>query len=327
MKRMGLAALLLAAASPSSAGILGAGWMDLRSLPANTRPGAVAVQIDTREAVRRGYRPTLSLAINGIVLTHLPASGTEVTRLAMPLQDRLLSIRNRVEVAAAVPGCDTPACADALETVRLTSPARFTLSSPEAAPTDFSQLVTRFRAGVAVDAHGQEAQRLADLFLAEVAPQAPRTEQGPARIHVGAEPPAGLLPLIRFDLGPVGLRRSDGPQILSANDVAARTTVQVLRFGREPLVWIRPGAAVPTRMEFDSGDIAMFDAEGRDIAFSTKRDRAVEIAFPEGVDPYGGHRRTMIYRLVLLALWLVASIFLFRFFRKLPRPQRSDAAA
>lgn len=327
MRALALSLLTLASAAPVQA----ASWqgnLDLRTLPANTRPSAIAVAVDAREAAARGFTPVISIAVNGIVVAHLPASRTDLTRLSMPLQDRLLSVRNMVEVAASLPDCEAGPCAEALATARPAGPARLSLSSPEAAATDFSQLVTRFRAGVTVHADGADAGRLADLFLREIAPAAPRGTNGPAHLYIDAEPPAGLHPLIRFDLGPVRLMRSDGPEILSAEQLDARTTVQVLRFGAEPVVWIRPGTGpLPRSMTLDAGDVAIFDERGRDIAFSTARDRAVDITYGEGVDPSGGHRRTLIFRLGLLLLWLVASLFLFRFFRKLPRPQRSDAAA
>lgn len=323
-----LAGTLLAAGAPASAAEVA--WryqLDLRDLPASTRPAEVSAVVDARVAARAGTATLVSLAVNGIVVARRSAAREGPTVVHARIEDRLLSTRNSIEVSAAAPQCLN--CEAALATARPVSAPRFRLEPPSGGATDFSQVVTRYRAGLAVRATSAEDRQLAALVKDALGPRAPADAKAKAVIHAGATPPGGVTPPLRFDLGPVRLVRSDGVEIASDDTLRRSTVVQLLRAGDRPLVWVRPGkaGAVPPELRLDEGDVALFDATGRTLEFSTKRDRAVRIAYGAGVDAYGANRTMELWRFGLLAFWLIATVFLAIVFRRLPRPQQSAAAA
>lgn len=301
--------------------------LDLRELPANTRPASVGVEVDARRAARAGLRPTVAIAVNGIVVGRTAARRTTPTRMAAPLQGRLLSVRNRVEVSLSAECGDDP-CRRLLSATPAPDTIRFTLGKPEAGVTDLSQIVTRLRPGIAFRSDGGAlAGPLAAQLRAALAPHAPADPRAAATVLISRAPPAWARPPLRFDLGPVRLQRSDGATILPAAAMASITAVQLIRGGDRPIVWVRPAddGSLPPRMEIDQGDVALFDRAGRVIGFSTRRDRAVRIAHAPGVDADGAARATAIWRLSLLSLWLAVSVALFLFWRRLPRPARAVA--
>ncbi|MBN8845076.1 MAG: hypothetical protein J0H88_17715 [Sphingomonadales bacterium] len=302
--------------------------LDLRTLPADSRPTAARVEIDARGVGSLARDTWISIAINGMVIARHRASRGKVTVVDVPLQDRLLSTRNQIEIAASVRGCAKD-CDAQLAAIRPVTPLRFRLGKPQAEVDDFSQLVTAYRAGIAVHAPGPREQALSAVVRAALAPAAPLDPSARASIHVGDSPPPGTAPMIRFDHGPVRLLREDGPVIFAPDALARMTVVQILRGRDRPLIWVRPGEGdLPSELDLSDGDIALFDAGGRAMAFSTLRDhRAVRIDYPGGYDPYGGERRMMIWRFGLLGFWLIASAFLLFVYRRLPRPQVSEAAA
>jgi len=286
--------------------------LDLRDLPAGTRPEMLQAAVDASGAARQGLRPMVSLAINGNVVERRFASAGGPTPIRYRPEDRLLSVHNRVEIAVSLPFCEGAACAGALADASLAAPLSYSVEAPRALPTDFAQAATRMRAGLAIEAGDARGRRLAALVKQALAPRAPEfdgaREDAPARIVVSEAAPEGARPGLRFDLGPVGLARDDGRPILSADELARMNVVQLLWDGGRPLIWVRPGAALPPAMELGAGDVAVFDGARRLIAYSTDRDAVVEPAYPAGSDPFGAERAVRIRRWVLLGLWVLVTI-------------------
>lgn len=323
-------ALLATGAQVGSALAAETAWqyrLDLRDLPASTRPAEIKVSVDASVAARAGKAPLIAVAVNGIVIARRQASNSGPTVIRAPIEDRLLSTGNSIEVAAIAAVC--PTCDAALGSVRPLDVPRFRLEKARQGATDFSQIVTRYRRAVALRVADPRDGKLAELTKAALAPRASVDARAGAAIHVGARPPRGSVPRLRFDLGPVRLMRSDGVEIVSDETLRRSTVVQLLRAGDRPLVWVRPGeaGAVPAELQLDEGDVAIFDAGGRTMEFSTRRDRAVKISYGPGVDPDGSGRTIELWRIGLLAFWLVATVFLAIVYMRLPRPRQSGATA
>ena len=327
MKTLLGAILLLCAAPPAlaqeTAGRTWASDLDLRTLPPGTRPAVIEVAVDAARAAQAGARPLVTLALNGDVVERRFASGDGPTTLRHHPEDRLLSIRNQLEVAVTLPFCSGEGCADALETVRLSHTPRAQLEPLGSDLTNFAQLPTRLRSGIAIGAETSRGRQLAEMARAVLAPAAPLDERAAARIVVGDRPPEGTNPRLRFDRGPVALRRSDGAPLISAAALDRLTVVQLLGTAERPLLWIRPGDRLPAQLDLDHGDVALFDESGRVFGFSTQADRAVEVAYAPGADPHGQERATQLWRLALLAFWILLTIGTVLVLRRLPPTPRA----
>lgn len=302
--------------------------LDLRDLPAMTRPAVAVVEVDTSAAAARDLRPLLTFAINGWVIRREEADPSGKTVLRVPLQDRLISTENTIEVAAILPNCATTVCATALASARPLRPVRFELARPQAEIDDFSQLATTFRAGIAGRAETPREQRLLAMARAALAPRGKLDAAAKAAIYVGPNPPPGATPLLRFDKGPVRLERSDGAVIFSQKEMDAMTAVQVVRGRDRPILWIRPGTGpLPDELYLSDGDIGLFDGAGRAIAWSRLRDnRAIRINYLAGHDPYAADQTMLTWRIGLAIFWILATLGLIWIYRRIAAPARSEAA-
>jgi hypothetical protein len=179
------------------------------------------------------------------------------------------------------------------------------------------------RSGIAIDAEDNRGRQLAAAARATLAPTAPLDDRAAARIVASDRPPEGTSPRLRFDRGHVALRRSDGASLIPAAALDDLTVVQLLGTAEQPVLWIRPGDRLPQQLDLDHGDVALFNEGGRVFAFSTLEDRAVEIAYPPGTDPYGQERATRLWRLGLLAFWILLTIGTVLVLRRLPPTPRA----
>lgn len=326
-----IAALLAktAVADPARQTVVWNAALDLRELPPKSRPSQLRAAVDARQAVAAGVQPIFAVAVNGIVIARVNADARAPTRIVARLDDRLLAVRNRVEISLHAT-CNDRRCERALSAVPPIRQVGISLDAPAAGVTDFSQIVTRLRPGIAFRSDGSvAAPALARGVQAALAPLAPADPRGPATILISREAPKGVRPPLRFDLGPVRIDRSDGAPVVSEAKMGSITAVQLIRGGGRPLIWVRPAddGTLPPSFEIDRGNVALFDRNGRVISFSTSRDRAVKIAYPPGSDAYGTDRTMLIWRLSLLGIWLIASITLFLFWRRLRRTAAARAAA
>jgi len=300
--------------------------LDLRDLPAMTRPSAAIVEVDTIAAAEQRLRPLITFAINGRVIQRVEADPAGKTVLRVPLRDRLISTQNEIEVAAILPNCSTDTCKIALASARQMRPVRFELSKPQVEIDDFSQLVTTYRAGIAFDAETPRERQLLAVVRGALAPRGRFDADAKAFIHIGSNPPKGTVPLLRFDRGAMQLERSDNKEIFTFEQLQAMTIVQLVRGRDRPMLWIRPGTGpLPDDMYLSDGDIALFDSEGRAIAWSTSRDdRSIRVTYINGHDPYGGDQMLLYWRVGLAIFWLLASLGLLWVYRRIPAPSRSE---
>lgn len=303
--------------------------LDLRTLPAATRPTAIHFALDASDAARSGQAPRITVSLNGIVIAATAAKRSGPTRLSARVENRLLSTRNRVDIAvtATAPRCAVRACD--LSAARLIANPVARLGYAQTASTGFSAHITRFRAGIAVTTERPGDGAFADRGIAALAPDAPRRDAGPARIVVSRKTPAGTAPALRFDTGDVHMEDEDGRLLYDGRQLDALTVVQLVEAGPAPVLWIRPGrdAPPPPVMDLDYGSLALFDAQGRVIALDPATDAAARIVYAQAA---GREARLALYtRLALAAFWLLASIGFVFLIRRLPPllPAEAGAAA
>lgn len=299
--------------------------LDLRALPPNSRPAQLTAVVDATEASRQGLEPRVSMVLNGIVVARIRAAGDGSTQITANLQERLVATRNRIELAVtpAAVRCVNGGCA--LPGAGLIGPLIVSLQPAVNDPQSFSEAVTRFRGGVHVIASGARDQAFGRAFADAIAPRAPRTANAAAEILVSQRPPAGTAPPLRFDTGPVTITNRDGEMLYDASALDALTTVQVMKRGDTPVLWVRPGpqAQLPAVIELDQGRIALFGPNGREIAFSPLRDHAVKIAYAS--DRLRNARLAALWRWGMAAVWLLVTIGFLFVFRRMQPPRASEA--
>lgn len=289
--------------------------LDLRDLPANTRPASLGLSVDARAPARRAVPTRITVSLNGVVIGRAWAEDDRPTALRFDIEDRLLSTRNHVSVA--VTGrCAARACS--LGGAELPGGLRVDLAPATPMPLSFAQFVTRFRAGIAVRAIDAQDRQLAEQVIAAIAPRAPRRAEGPAEVIVSRTTPAGIDPDLRFDRGPVEIRTRDGVLLYDERRLNALTIVQVAMRGQTPVLWVRPGTGgkPSAPIELDYGKLALFGTERREIAFSRAQDRAVDIAYA-----YEAQREAQLglyWRLAILVVWLAITAGTFVVLRRMP---------
>lgn len=299
--------------------------LDLRTLPANTRAADIIVTLDASAAARRNLEPRITIAVNGIVVAHTIAGTDGATTLSAKVRDSDMWTHNRIDIAvnASAPACAVRACD--LGDVRLIGNPVARLGGLPAIPVDFSQNITRFRAGIAVSADRPEYAPFAARAITAVAPHAPQRASGPARIVVSRTRPAGTGPALRFDTGAVQIEDQDGKLLYDEARLERFTAVQLLEAGNRPVLWVRPGenATPPPAFDIDYGTVALFDANGRVIAFTPDRNRAVRIVYASAAQRAA--RDTLYTRLGLIGFWLIISAGFFIIVRRMP-PLRAAGA-
>ncbi len=306
------------AASAPARIVIGQDVIDMRDLPARSRLSAVTVDIRGR-AGRDAIRPWVSMAINGVVVARAKLRADGRVTLRADVDERLLSMRSLIEVAAYVPNCGTPRCHALAAATRIMGPVRQDHGAARGDAT-FAQLATRYRAGLTI-AQGRDVNpAFATRIRAALAPRSRPLATGGGRVVIARQPPSGHVAPIRFDLGPVGLVRQDGVPLIAPNVLADLTVVQVLRAGDRPVIWVRPGRDVPPLLDLDGGDVAIFGRSGRVIAFSSDSDmRTLHPAYEPGVDADGSLRAMRLWRWFLLIVWVAASGGLAVIYRRLPK--------
>lgn len=304
--------------------------LDLRDLPADKRPGSVGVIVDAHlgEAVREV--PLISVTVNGVVVGRAWARRDGPTKIDARIEDRLFSTRNHVAVAVTSLAQQCPAQACDVTGAELRGSIRFGLAEATAGPITFAQWVTRFRKGVAVKVVEPRDRALGERVVQAIAPHAPRRAAGPAEIVVSREPPKGVTLPLRLDTGPVTVRDRDGRLLYDRARLEGHTLVQIGRRGDRPVLWVRPGtqplAAMP--LELDYGNVALFGARGREIAWSPDQDKTIRIAY--AADARREARTGLYWRLAIAALWLAVTaglVLVLRRMAPLERPRLEPGQA
>lgn len=291
--------------------------LDLRGLPANTRPASVAVRLDTHQGASDAVPARVTVALNGVVIGRGWADQKRETSLAVDIEDRLLSTRNHLVFAVTSTGEHCPGTTCALGDIRMDGPIRVTLAPATQRPVSFAQYVTRFRAGLSIKADAR-FRALAERAADAIAPLAPRQAKGPAEVVVSHEVPPGTSPELRFDTGPVEIRNREGAVVYDRRRLDDLTIMQVTTRGETPVLWVRPGrlALPPAPFELDYGRIAMFGPGGREIAFGLEQDHVLQIVYAAQVQREAQLGR--YWRFAVLAAWLVITAGFLFILRRMP---------
>ncbi|HEX8806487.1 MAG TPA: hypothetical protein VF741_06040 [Candidatus Aquilonibacter sp.] len=280
--------------------------------------------------------PVVSVTMNGVLLGS--AQAERVTRVHMDeqLPSGILGAQNTVMVAVtrqvAQGNClFSPQGYDA----QLLPSSYFTLSN--AGPvTDFFLLAPQFADGVTVvvpnaGALGATANLLQGLIdgATPVSVQYGGAAPNGNYVWVSDTQPPGTNPPVRFDRGTVRLTDTRGATILDADAVRSQTLAQLLADGNRFALWIRPGTDFDASPDvagesplLDLGDVAFIERGRTKLAFSSVRDRLIDIQYPEQLD----FAAFLIkYRLWLIALgWLIITIAFLQLLRGIYRARKKN---
>lgn len=297
--------------------------LDLRALPPDSRPAALNAVVDATQAARNGEAPRISIAVNGVVVARAWGHEDGPTNITADLERRFVSTRNRIELKvgagdAACAGQDCP-----IAQARLVAGPTVSLRPAVHDPQSFAEFVTRFRGGMQVSAATGRDRAFAALALRAIAPLAPQAATAGAEIVVSRQAPPGTRPPIGFDGGSVEIVDRDGVTLYDARALDRLTIVQMLKRGRTPVLWVRPGpeADLPPGMELDHGSVALFSGSGLEIAFSPDPGGAVKIVSRE--ERQRAARFEFYWQWSVAAVWLVLTAGFVIVFRRLPVPRAS----
>jgi hypothetical protein len=311
------------------------------SLPATRIPAGRSVSglsLDVAVANDGGaIPPVVSVTMNGVLLGSTEAAHVTRVHLDEDLPSGILAGRNTVTVAVtrqiAQGNClFSPQGYDA----QLLPSSYFTLS--DAGPvTDFFQMAPQFAGGATVVVpNGSELGGTSTVLQGLIGGETPLL------VRYGGAPPTGNYvwisdtqppdsnPPIRFDRGTVQLTDRHGATILSADAVRSQTLAQLLAVGNRFVLWIRPGTDFNASRDvsgdspplLDRGDEAFIQRGRTTLAFSTARDRLIDIQYPEQFDLGAFFSR---YRLWLIALaWLVVTVAFLQLLRGIYRSRKKD---
>ena len=213
-------------------------------------------------------------------------------------------------------------------------------------PRDFFEIASQFSSGATlfVESPNAFAQRanlaaLTELAVNLVPPLAPLAirfiesdtapmSDGPF-IALTSQAPVNAAPPVRFDQGRAVIRRADGKTVADIGGLRETAIAQLVKAGFNDGLWIRPAApgetiAPPERLQLDRGNVAIIDKTGVAFAFSTERDRLVEVIYPDRVslaDIAGAYRPWVVGALWLaFSLLVVASVHRFYGRGRMRRP-------
>jgi hypothetical protein len=316
--------------------------IDTRSLPADTRLSRLLLDIMVAPD-GAGEKAVVSVFVNERLIASAVANQGEPTRIDLPLPDGLVGIiaNVRAVVQRRSPQGDCrfepqgyPAQILGSSTVVLT---------PAGTAHDFSDLATRWTNGVEImlpPTAASQPEGVLGLLAEVVGGLSPETAPVSVRFNdnvtaaapdapfllVGALPPAGSRPHVRFDRGRVAVTDRSDRTLLDLGGFTSGAVAQLVTSDGNPGIWIKPLAAdgslpAPLALELGRGDVGFIDRTGVALAMSTERDTLIHVAYPDQVSwaSVAGRFRSWIVG----ALWLFATIaFLFalqRIRRRRPR--------
>ena len=316
--------------------------IDTRNLPAETQLARLLLEIMVAPD-GAGEKAVVSIFVNERLIASAVASQSEPTRIDIPLPDGLVeTIANvRAVVQRRNPQGDCRFEPQGYPAQILGSSA--VILTPAGMAHDFADLATRWTNGVEVIVPPAAADR-PDRYIAllaemvgglspEIAPIGVKfvdnavaaTPDGPF-VVVGALPPNGAEPQVRFDRGRVAVNDRSGRTLLDLGGFASGAVAQLVSAGGHPGIWVRPLAAdgtlpSPPSLRLSRGDVAFIDQNGVALAMSTNRDTLIRVAYPDQVSWATVAKRFQSW--IVGALWLFATItFLFtlqRMRRRKPR--------
>ncbi|MXO66070.1 cellulose biosynthesis cyclic di-GMP-binding regulatory protein BcsB [Altericroceibacterium endophyticum] len=305
--------------------------LPLNQVPAGQTPSKIAVDILVADD-GSDTAPVISVTLNGLLLGSAAAQTDKRMRLTLDIPDGLTTSANdlKVSVIRQIRGGD---CAYAPQgyPAQLLPSSHFSFK-PQSVPDDFAELAPLFAGGVSLvldsAADIPATSELLGPLLNVNTPLEVSFGKVPATgpyVLVSGKVPAGTSPALRFDRGEVEFSYGeDGPSLI-AGPIGAATAIQLLNDGDRSVLWIRPGANFASlNMDQDAetlglGNVALADEHEIMMAYSTTRDRLVDIRYPDQVQISELLER---YRVWLIGLgWLILSAGFVYLLRRSRRPK------
>ncbi len=306
------------------------------AIPTGRRASGLSLDVAVAED-GAAIPPVVSVTMNGLLLGSTEVAHDTRVHLDEELPSGIFVARNTVTVAVtrqvAQGNClFSPQGYDA----QLLPSSHFTLDRAGAV-TDFDLLAPQFAGGVSVVVPGApqlaETSALLQGLIDGETPLSVRYGGAPPNgdyVWVSDTEPPGSNPPIRFDRGTVRLTNRRGVTLLDADAVTSQTLAQLLATGNRLVLWIRPGTDFDTSPKvtgdltpaLDRGDVAFVERGRTTLAFSTVRDRLIDIQYPERFNLVTFFVR---YRLWLIALgWLIVTIAFLQLLRGIYRARRKS---
>ncbi len=279
-----------------------------------------------------GEKAVVSVFVNERLVASTVAAQGEPTRISVPLPEGLIgtvaNVRALVQRRSAQGDCrfepqGYPA--------QILGSSAFVLS-PAGKVQDFSDMVARWSNGIEVMVPTAAAERpaqylglLTDLVgnlstalapisvkfvdnLSTVVPDAPF-------LAVGATPPNGVNPYVRFDRGRVAVTDRSGKTLLDLAGFSSGAVAQLVSAHDFHGIWVHPLSAdgslpTPPALDISRGDVAFIDGKGVALAMSTVQDKLIRVTYPDQGSWTMVAERFRSW--IVGAIWLLATIaFLF----------------
>ena len=292
--------------------------LPMTALPSGQMPSRLNIDV---AVARDGSEtpPVIGVLMNGLLLGSVEAESGGRTSLDLAIPNGLIAAENDIEVTVTrqVRAGDCAYSPQGYDAQLL--PSSTILFKGARSPMDFGTLAPLFADGVTVVLPGPQfvagTSRLLTTFLDGAVPiavsfGADAPAEGPY-VYVSDTPPPNAEPILRLGDGSARIVDRDGVDLVSPSAISYLTAVQLIDDGGRPILWIRPGRDFDGLAQADNalpllrGDVALLDSNGVALAFSTTRDRLVDIHYPER----GGFMAMVErYRLWLIVIaWVIAS--------------------
>jgi len=319
--------------------------VDSRRLPADTRIARLLLDIMVTPD-GTGEKAVVSVFVNDRLLASAVAAHDGPTHIDIPLPDGFIetaaNIRAVVLRRSAQGDCrfepqGYPAQILGSSAVILTS----------AGPVqDFGDIIAHWTNGIEVVAPSAAADKpahylglMSDIIAGlspELAPINVRfadneTAATPAApfLVVGALPPSGSDPHVRFDRGRVVVNDRSGRTLLDLGGFTSGAVAQLVTASGKPGIWVKSLASdgslpSPALLPIGRGDVAFIDHNGIALAMSTERDTLLHIEYPDQTTWATVAKRFRSW--IIGGLWLLATVaFLYALQRmrrqRPPRPK------
>ena len=294
--------------------------LDRAAFAPGLRPAAAVLNVIAAPDAA-GDVPSATVYFNGEILAARSLRAGEVQSIAVDLPERLLARSNTLEVVFQRDGkgghCDRSPGRYGVQVLPTSSLRVGTARSPR----DFDDLSAAMGAGVEIAADMSDPL-IRDWALAATGAVVPDTApithaedadglrgDGPFMV-ISREVPGGMTLLT--DLSPGAQVVDDQGQVLhDVAEVERATVAQIVRDGDRMGLWVRPAGPVPTLsaarpLDFGSGDVAILDASGRTLTFTTFQPDTFRLSDPRSGAGIWAQVRPWIFG----GLWVAVSLLL-----------------
>jgi hypothetical protein len=321
--------------------------IDTRKLPPNTKLDRLMLDILVAPD-GAGQKAVVSIFVNQRLVASAVAAQGEPTHIDVPLSAGLVgtvaNVRALVQRRSAQGDCRFEPQGYPAQILGSSA----AILSPAGSARDFADMVAHWSDGIEVMVPGAAAERpnqylglltgvvgelsagLTPLSVKFVDSMAATTPEAPF-LAVGAEPPDGVNPSVRFDRGRVAVTDRSGKTLLDLAGFASGAVAQLVSAHGKSGIWVHPLSAdgslpAPPELNISRGDVAFIDGKGVALAMSTARDTMIQVSYPAL-----GSWMTVAERFrswIIGAIWLTATvIFLFILQRMQRRRRRRSHAA